>query len=258
MTSGTGSAADFRRVCAIAIGNRVADNGEQEQHPHMTRHLFPAILIGILAAPAAAGAQHTAGGAPTIGTAVPSSAPAPAPAPAPSGSSSSGGSSGSSASSGSTSSDPGRTSGGLPITGRAVPRGSTGGGNGGPIIIGGSPIYPWGWGLGGAIAYGGYYGGYYGEYDPWYGWSPLYSSAAYGSDSSGAIRLKVKPVEASVYVDGFYAGIVDDFDGTFQRLHLDPGPHRIEMRKLSYQPLAVDVMIQEDFTITFRGELAKQ
>jgi hypothetical protein len=140
-----------------------------------------------------------------------------------------------------------------------VPRGSAGGGGGGgPIIIGGSPIYPWGWGLGGAIAYGGYYGGYYGEYDPWYGWSPLYASPAYGSDSSGAIRLKVKPVEASVYVDGFYAGIVDDFDGAFQKLKLDRGPHRVEMRRPDYQPLSVDVMIQEDFTITYRGELAKQ
>jgi len=29
------------------------------------------------------------------------------------------------------------------------------------------------------------------------------------------VRLKVKPAEASVYVDGFYVGIVDDFDGSF-------------------------------------------
>ena len=30
-----------------------------------------------------------------------------------------------------------------------------------------------------------------------------------------------------VYVDGFYAGIVDDFDGFFQRLPLPPGGHDI-------------------------------
>ena len=51
---------------------------------------------------------------------------------------------------------------------------------------------------------------------------------------------------------------VDDFDNSFQRLKLDRGPHRIEIRLSNYQSLSVDVMIQEDFTITYRGELAKQ
>jgi hypothetical protein len=31
------------------------------------------------------------------------------------------------------------------------------------------------------------------------------------------------PRDAEVYVDGYYAGTVDDFDGTFQRLHIDTG-----------------------------------
>jgi hypothetical protein len=127
------------------------------------------------------------------------------------------------------------------------------------VIIEGSGFYPWGYAYGGAIgAYDGYYGGYYGAYDPWYGWFPTYAPSAYGSDNSGAVRLKVTPAEASVYVDGFYVGLVDDFDGAFQRLRLDRGPHRIEIREQQYQPLAVDVMIQEDLTITYRGELAKQ
>ena len=39
------------------------------------------------------------------------------------------------------------------------------------------------------------------------------------------IRCLVTPREASVYVDGFYAGIVDDFDGLFQRLPVTPGGH---------------------------------
>ena len=68
----------------------------------------------------------------------------------------------------------------------------------------------------------------------------------------------MKPNDAGVYVDGFYVGIVDDFDNSFQRLKLDRGPHRIEIRLSNYQSLSVDVMIQEDFTITYRGELAKQ
>ena len=71
-------------------------------------------------------------------------------------------------------------------------------------------------------------------------------------------QLKVKTADASVYVDGFYVGIVDDFDGALQRLRLERGPHRIEIRSPQHQPLAVDVMIQEDFTITYRGELEKR
>jgi hypothetical protein len=39
------------------------------------------------------------------------------------------------------------------------------------------------------------------------------------------VRLQVKPRHTAVYVDGFYAGIVDEFDGVFQRLPLPPGGH---------------------------------
>ena len=34
------------------------------------------------------------------------------------------------------------------------------------------------------------------------------------------------PSEARVYVDGYYAGTVDDFDGLFQRLNVSPGRTR--------------------------------
>jgi hypothetical protein len=37
--------------------------------------------------------------------------------------------------------------------------------------------------------------------------------------------VDVKPKEAAVYVDGYYAGVVDDFDGFFQRLTVSPGQH---------------------------------
>jgi hypothetical protein len=44
-------------------------------------------------------------------------------------------------------------------------------------------------------------------------------------DVSADIRVDVKPKEAAVYVDGYYAGVVDDFDGFFQRLTVSPGQH---------------------------------
>jgi hypothetical protein len=86
--------------------------------------------------------------------------------------------------------------------------------------------YPY-WGAwpywGGYYAYPAfYYGGYYGAPYP-------YSRVYYGySDRApSALRLEVKPVEAEVYVDGYLAGSVDEFDGFFQRLNLTPGAHEI-------------------------------
>jgi hypothetical protein len=37
----------------------------------------------------------------------------------------------------------------------------------------------------------------------------------------------VEPREAQVFVDGYYAGVVDDFDGVFQRLRVQPGGRTI-------------------------------
>jgi len=76
-------------------------------------------------------------------------------------------------------------------------------------------------------------GGYF--YDPFFGpypWWPLnaYSFAYYPIDDDRAlVRVLVTPKEAAIYVDGFYAGIVDDFDGVFQPLPLPPGAHDIDM-----------------------------
>ena len=119
-------------------------------------------------------------------------------------------------------------------------------------------------------SYGGYYAPYYNAfylgylaYSPW-GWMPAfygypyqYGGGAYYAQGwdAGRVRLKVKPRDAEVYVDGYFAGQVDDFDGTFQSLRLDGGPHRIEMRKPGFEILTFDVHVQPDRTITYRGGL---
>jgi len=43
------------------------------------------------------------------------------------------------------------------------------------------------------------------------------------------VRLQVTPRETEVFVDGYLAGRVDDFDGTFQRLRLEPGGHELAL-----------------------------
>jgi hypothetical protein len=110
---------------------------------------------------------------------------------------------------------------------------------------------PWGFGSFGL--------GYF-YYSPWT-WGPAYGypaypyySGGYGYDV-GRVRLKVQPRDAEVWVDGYYAGTVDDFDGIFQALKLDSGGYRIEVRKPGFETLVFDVRVQPDRTITFRGEM---
>jgi hypothetical protein len=72
--------------------------------------------------------------------------------------------------------------------------------------------------------WGPYYGGYYGS--PYYYQYPIYGPGRsyYGM---GSVRIEVKPRNAEVFVDGYFAGTVDDFDGRFQRLNIEPGEHEI-------------------------------
>ena len=67
--------------------------------------------------------------------------------------------------------------------------------------------------------------------------------------------MKVKPRFGEVLVDGYYAGVVNDYDGIFQRLRLEEGPHRIEIREPGFEPLAFDVLILPGETITYEGYL---
>jgi hypothetical protein len=59
----------------------------------------------------------------------------------------------------------------------------------------------------------------------------------------------VDPTEARVYVDGYYAGVVDDFDGLFQRLHVAPGRHEISIRLTGYKTHRVRVYVGSGATL---------
>jgi hypothetical protein len=150
-----------------------------------------------------------------------------------------------------------------------VPRGSVSrpgpGGNTTIIVNRGyyGGFYPWGYA---GLGFGGYYGGFY---DPW--WDPYYYGGGggwggggggggnfdYGYVYPGRLRLKVKPRAAEVYVDGYFAGTVDDFDGVLQRLTLESGPHRIEVRHDDYETLTFDVRITPDQTTTYSGAMKR-
>jgi hypothetical protein len=98
-----------------------------------------------------------------------------------------------------------------------------------------------------------YYGGYYGS--GYYGSGGYYPRPGY---PVGELRLRVTPRHAQVFVDGYYAGVVDDFDGMLQSLSLEDGPYRIEIVAPGYEPLEFDVRILPGQKITYRGDLLPQ
>jgi hypothetical protein len=91
-----------------------------------------------------------------------------------------------------------------------------------------------------------YYGRYY--YSPFY-YSGWYQRGPYGypyppygyryrvDELTTSVRLQVSPREAEVFVDGYFAGEVDDFDGIFQRLRLTPGAHEIVIYREGYRTI---------------------
>ena len=120
---------------------------------------------------------------------------------------------------------------------------------------------------GSRYSYGGYgYGAYGYGYPSYYGYSgygPYSYRAGYGYGYGyggsnrylGALRLQVRPRHAEVFVDGYYAGQVDDFDGTFQRLRLEEGTYEIAVEAPGYEALVFDVRLLPGQTVRYRGEL---
>jgi hypothetical protein len=92
-------------------------------------------------------------------------------------------------------------------------------------------------------------------YDPWfqgrYPYPYPYPPYGYGYEYDGltsALRLQVTPKQAEVYVDGYRAGIVDDFDGVFQRLHVPPGNHELVLYLDGYVTVRQRVHLNPDKT----------
>jgi len=103
-------------------------------------------------------------------------------------------------------------------------------------------------GFGSGYRYGApYYGRVYGPPAPvFYGAAPRYY---------GDVRLQIRPRDAVVYVDGYYAGIVDNFDGVFQRLTLAVGPHEIEIEAPGCEPQVFNVYVDPTRTVDLHGDL---
>jgi hypothetical protein len=93
-------------------------------------------------------------------------------------------------------------------------------------------------------------------YDPWwypspFGWYPPYGYG-YAHAQTASLRLQVSPREAEVFIDGYYAGTVDDFDGAFQRLRLEPGGHELTLYLAGHRTERRNIFLQETGTFRFR------
>ena len=123
----------------------------------------------------------------------------------------------------------------------------------------------------GIVVGGGYYRPYFRSYyrplfyDPWYWypspfWYPPYGGyygyygyqAPYYYGGGAALRLQVTPRETEVFIDGYYAGTVDNFDGFFQRLNLEPGEHDLELYLPGHRSTQQKVYLQPGKTFRVR------
>lgn len=108
-----------------------------------------------------------------------------------------------------------------------------------------SPLWSpyWGsyYGYGYGYGYPYYWGGYYRRYDP--------------NDALGAARLQVTPRETEVFVDGYFAGVVDDFDGFSQRLRLEPGEHEVTLFLEGHRPLTRRMLFTVGQTFKVQHEM---
>ncbi len=72
---------------------------------------------------------------------------------------------------------------------------------------------------------------------------------------TGGVQLDVQPWRASVFVDGVYAGRVEDFKGYYNHLEVVAGPHQITVVEPGFLPLVFDIMVVPGRTTTFRSTL---
>jgi hypothetical protein len=105
-----------------------------------------------------------------------------------------------------------------------------------------SPYYysPW-YGFG-----AGWYGGWYPS--PYY-WQYPYPYGRYYRDYDSSARLQVQPRNAEVFIDGYFVGVVDEFDGWLQRLNVEPGEHTLEIYLAGHRTFRQDLLFRPGVTL---------
>jgi len=87
-------------------------------------------------------------------------------------------------------------------------------------------------------------------------WYPAYPPVRYAAPDA-SVRFDAKPKDAAVYVDGFFAGLVDDYNGLFQRLYTAPGGHEITLYLEGYRTYSERVYLSPDHTFKIHHRMEK-
>jgi hypothetical protein len=109
---------------------------------------------------------------------------------------------------------------------------------------------------------GGFFDPFWGPYYPYgygypYGYVDPYGPYDYSPTSTGDLKTDVTPKQAEVYVDGYYAGVADNFDGAFQRLHASPGGHALTFHLEGYRTITQNVYVRPDSTVKVKKTMDK-
>jgi hypothetical protein len=109
----------------------------------------------------------------------------------------------------------------------------------------------------------------YPVYDPYAYAAPVYGypgpepgypapgmvTAAPGNAAYGGVSLEISPANATVDVDGNYAGVVGDFSDPSRPLSLVAGRHHVQLQAPGYAPMGFDVDVVAGQVIPYRGDL---
>jgi hypothetical protein len=73
----------------------------------------------------------------------------------------------------------------------------------------------------------------------------------------GGISFDIRPYDADVWVDGEYAGTVNDFSPLQPPLTLQAGRHRIDIESYGYEPLSFEITVVPRQIIPYQGSLSR-
>jgi hypothetical protein len=100
-------------------------------------------------------------------------------------------------------------------------------------------------------------------YAPWYEPVVPVREAAPAPDPveqpkpTGRLILDAQPENAQIFVDGYYAGVPDDFSAARGGGVIEAGPHRIDITAPGYEAIVFDVRIAPSQSVTYRGTMKK-
>jgi hypothetical protein len=76
-------------------------------------------------------------------------------------------------------------------------------------------------------------------------------------DATGELKISATPSRAAVFVDGQYAGHVDEFDGVGKAMLLTPGQHRLRIALPGYLPFDTTVDLRPQQKLKIKTDLVK-